>query len=37
MKARERILKAADRVFGEVGFDGATVRKIADISKPTKL
>ncbi len=36
MKARERILKAADRVFGEVGFDGATVRKIADISKTNK-
>lgn len=36
MKARERILKAADRVFGEMGFDGATVRKIADISKTNK-
>ena len=36
MKARERILKAADRVFGEVGFDGATVRKIADLSKTNK-
>jgi len=36
MKARERILKAADRVFGEMGFDGATVRKIADISKTHK-
>ena len=36
MKARERILKTADRVFGEVGFDGATVRKIADISKTNK-
>jgi len=29
-------LKAADRVFGEMGFDGATVRKIADISKTNK-
>ena len=36
MKARERILKAADRVFGEMGFDGATIRKIADISKTNK-
>jgi AcrR family transcriptional regulator len=36
MKARERILKAADRVFGERGFDAATVRKIADISKTNK-
>jgi len=29
-------LKAADRVFGEMGFDAATVRKIADISKTNK-
>ena len=29
-------MKAADRVFGEMGFDGATVRKIADISKTNK-
>lgn len=36
MKPRERILKAADRVFGEMGFDAATVRKIADISKTNK-
>lgn len=36
MKARERILKAADRVFGEMGFDAATVRKIADLSKTNK-
>jgi AcrR family transcriptional regulator len=36
MKARERILIAADRVFGEMGFDAATVRKIADLSKTNK-
>ncbi|RPJ41876.1 MAG: TetR/AcrR family transcriptional regulator [Deltaproteobacteria bacterium] len=36
MKAQDRILKAADRVFGEMGFDAATVRKIADISKTNK-
>jgi len=36
MKARERILKAADRVFGEMGFDAATVRRIAEISKTNK-
>jgi AcrR family transcriptional regulator len=36
MKARERILKAADHVFGEMGFDAATVRKIADLSKTNK-
>ncbi len=36
LKAREKILKAADRVFGDMGFDGATVRKIADISKTNK-
>jgi len=36
MKAPERILKAADQVFGEMGFDGATVRKIAEISKTNK-
>ena len=29
-------MKAADRVFGEMGFDGATVRKIADVSKTNK-
>ncbi len=29
-------MKAADRVFGEMGFDAATVRKIADISKTNK-
>jgi AcrR family transcriptional regulator len=36
MKARERILKGADCVFGEMGFDGATIRKIAAISKTNK-
>ena len=29
-------MKAADRVFGEMGFDAATIRKIADISKTNK-
>jgi AcrR family transcriptional regulator len=36
MKAREKILRAADRVFGEMGFDAATVRQIAEISKTNK-
>ncbi len=36
MKARERILNAADRVFGEMGFDAATVRRIAALSKTNK-
>ena len=36
MKAREKILVAADKVFGEMGFDAATVRKIAEISKTNK-
>jgi AcrR family transcriptional regulator len=36
MKAKDRILKAADRVFGEMGFDAATVRRIAQISKTNK-
>lgn len=29
-------MKAADRVFGEMGFDAATVRKIAEVSKTNK-
>jgi len=29
MSAREKILKAADELFGEVGFDAATTREIA--------
>jgi len=28
VKAREKILMAADKVFGEMGFDAATVRRI---------
>jgi TetR/AcrR family transcriptional regulator len=36
MKAREKILNAADRVFGEMGFDAATVRRIAALSKTNK-
>ena len=28
--ARERILQAAERVFGQSGFDGASMRRIAD-------
>jgi TetR/AcrR family transcriptional regulator len=36
MKAQEKILMAADKVFGEMGFDAATVRKIAEFSKTNK-
>ncbi len=36
MNAREKILRAADRVFGEMGFDAATVRRIAEISRMNK-
>ena len=36
VKAREKILNAADRVFGEMGFDAATVRRIAALSKTNK-
>ncbi len=36
MTAQGRILQAADRVFGEMGFDAATVRKIAALSKTNK-
>ncbi|HSR10533.1 MAG TPA: TetR family transcriptional regulator, partial [Thermodesulfobacteriota bacterium] len=36
LKAREKILAAADRVFGEMGFDAATVRRIAALSKTNK-
>ncbi len=36
MNAREKILRAADRVFGEMGFDAATVRRIAEISRTNK-
>ena len=33
---RERILTAADHVFGEVGFDAATTRQIAELSGVNK-
>jgi len=36
MNNRERIFKAADRLFGEVGFDGASTSKIAEISNTNK-
>ncbi len=36
MKARDRILKAADDLFGHVGFDAATTREIAEISGVNK-
>ena len=32
MSAREEILKAADNLFGKVGFDAATTREIAELS-----
>lgn len=36
MNARERILEAADELFGEVGFDAATTRQIAEASGANK-
>jgi len=36
MSTREKIIQAADRLFGEVGFDAATVLKIAELSQTNK-
>ena len=36
MNAREKILKAADDLFGKVGFDAATTREIAEQSGVNK-
>lgn len=36
MSARAEILKAADRLFAEVGFDAATTREIAELSGVNK-
>ncbi|MFC1707579.1 TetR/AcrR family transcriptional regulator [Planctomycetota bacterium] len=36
MTARERILSAADNLFGEVGFEAATTRQIAEASEVNK-
>jgi len=36
LSAREQILKAADSLFGEVGFDAATTREIAELSGVNK-
>jgi TetR/AcrR family transcriptional regulator len=36
MSTREKIVQAADRLFGEVGFDASTVQKIADLSQTNK-
>jgi AcrR family transcriptional regulator len=36
MGAREAILSAADRIFGEVGFDAASTREIAELSGVNK-
>jgi AcrR family transcriptional regulator len=36
MSTRERILEAADHLFGEVGFDAATTRQIAERSEVNK-
>ena len=36
MTTREKILAAADGLFGEIGFDAATTRQIADISGVNK-
>ncbi len=36
MSAREEIMKAADHLFGEVGFEAATTREIAELSGVNK-
>jgi len=36
VNAREEILKAADELFGKVGFDAATTREIAELSGVNK-
>lgn len=36
MKPRERILEAADKLFGEMGFDATTTREIAELSGVNK-
>lgn len=36
MKPRERILEAADTLFGELGFDATTTREIAELSGVNK-
>lgn len=36
MSTREKIIQAADRLFGEVGFDASTVQKIAELSQTNK-
>ena len=36
MGARKQILEAADRLFGEEGFDAATTREIAELSQVNK-
>ena len=36
MSAREKILEAADALFGRVGFDAATTREIAELSGVNK-
>ena len=36
MGAREQILEAADRLFGEEGFDATTTREIAELSQVNK-
>jgi AcrR family transcriptional regulator len=36
MSTREKIIQAADRLFGEVGFDASTVQKIAQLSQANK-
>ncbi|MEA3222346.1 MAG: TetR family transcriptional regulator, partial [Thermodesulfobacteriota bacterium] len=36
MSAREKILQAADTLFGEIGFDATTTREISEISNTNK-
>jgi AcrR family transcriptional regulator len=36
MTTRDKIIQAADRLFGEVGFDAATVQKIGELSQTNK-
>ena len=36
MPAREKILEAADELFGECGFDGTTIQRISEVSQTNK-
>jgi TetR/AcrR family transcriptional regulator len=36
MPSREKIMEAADGLFGECGFDGTTVQRISEVSRTNK-